>query len=542
MTGSENIFKRFSREIVAVAAGALLMMAFPKWNVAGFAWVAPGMILFVGVGGTTRQAFGRGFLFGLVFAAGTVYWLQYMPVTGLPILAWWSLAAYLAVYYALWVWFCRRALPGTLEEMLHASWAQRTWWILAAAGMWVLLEWVAGWMLTGFPWLKIGVTQHRMVPLIQFASVAGAPGLSFVVVWFSVSLMFALFALATQPRQRFPAWREICLPMLAVAVLFAWGNARIKRHDQSSSREIKVALVQPSFPQTLLWNQEETTNRFNRMIELSEEALASKPDLLIWPEAAMPGFIRHQEETFSRVSSLSAKHETPLICGGDDARMPPDDPKREQPQFFNSVYLLDETGMIPAQYDKRQLVAFGEYTPLVKWLPFMKYLTPVGEGFSPGEKAIQLPLEKLDLKVSPLICFEDAFAWLARDAVTPETDVLVNLTNDGWFSESAAQWQHLANALFRAVETGRPLIRCANNGITCWVDPVGRVYGTAFPDGRSVYAEGIKQFEVAIANEPTTTLYWRRGNWFILICALLALRPIVGIWRSRLKSAVLVES
>ena len=516
------------------------MMAFPKWNVAGFAWVAPGMILFVGVGGDTKRAFWSGLIFGMTFAVGTIYWFQYMPVTGLPILAWWSLATYLAVYHALWVWFCRRTLPGSLEEMLNAPWAQRTLWILAMAATWVLLEWTVGWMLTGFPWLKIGVTQHRLIPLIQFASVAGVPGLSFVIVWFSVSLMFSLYALAMQPKQRFLAWREIFLPLLVVAVLFAWGSVRINRFDERDTRKIKVGLVQPSFPQTLLWDAAAATNRFNKMIELSEEALAKKPDLLIWPEAGMPGLIRHQPEVFDGVSGLTMKHAIPLICGGDDARMPPGE--IEKPQFFNSVYLVDETGMIPAQYDKRRLVAFGEYTPFSDALPFMKYLTPIGEGFTPGMGAVQLPLEKLGLKASPLICFEDAFAWLARDAVKPETDLLVNLTNDGWFSESAEQWQHLANALFRAVETGRPLLRCANNGITCWVDPMGRVYGAGYPDGRSAYAAGTKEFEVAIPKERVTTFYWRRGNWFIVICALLILRPVIGIWRSRSKSDAVPEA
>lgn len=511
------------------------MMAFPKWNVPGFAWVAPGMILFIGVGGDTKRAFLSGLIFGMAFAVGTIYWLQYMPVTGLPILAWWSLATYLAVYHALWVWFCRRTLPGTLEDMLKAPWAQRTSWIMAMAGMWVLSEWTVGWMLTGFPWLSIGVTQHRLIPLIQFASVAGLPGLSFVIVWFSLSLMFSLYALAMQPRQRFLAWREIFLPLLVVSVLFASGSVRVKRFDDGETRKVTVGLVQPSFPQTLLWDPKTAEDRLDRMIELSHEALASRPDLLMWPEGGMPGLILHHEEIADAVFGLVVEHETPLICGGDDARMRPtatDHGEREDWAYFNSAMLV-EPGGVRGVYDKRRLVAFGEYAPLADWLPFMKKLTPIGEGFTPGDKPVQMTMAKLDLTVSPLICFEDAFAWLARDAVKADTDLLVNVTNDGWFSESAEQWQHLANALFRAVETGRPLIRCANNGITCWVDPMGRVYGSGYPDGRSAYAAGIKEFEVAIPKQPVTTYYWRRGNWFIVICLLLIVRPLIGIWKSR---------
>ena len=132
-----------------------------------------------------------------------------------------------------------------------------------------------------------------------------------------------------------------------------------------------------------------------------------------------------------------------------------------------------------ARYIKRKLVIFGEYVPLADWLPFLKYLTPIQGGFTPGRRPVSFPLPGLRAKTSVLICFEDIFPHLVREHVDDDTDFLVNLTNNGWFGESAAQWQHAANAVFRAVENGLPLVRCANNGLTCWVDATMYIHGMA---------------------------------------------------------------
>lgn len=522
--------------IGAIGAGLLLMLAFPMAGVAGFAWIVPGAVLLVGIRDTNRRAFQTGYLFGLTFALGTLHWLNYMPVTGLPILAWIALSGYLALYYGVWCWFCRKTMPTSAVDLLNAPWAQRTLWIFTCAAAWVLAEYTMGWFASGFPFLSIGVTQHRMTPLIQITSVTGLPGLSFLIVWFSISLTFALMALATQPRKRFLPWREISLPMLTIASLFAWGSVRISQHDRDlavESREVKVALVQPSFPQTMLWDLSESSNRFTRMIELSREALVADPDILIWPEAGMPGLLRYHESVYETVTGLAREHDVWLICSGDHLRMPEDRPDTEPPDRYNSVFLVSPRGDITDQYDKRRLVIFGEYVPLSRWLPFLKNFTPIGDGYVAGEKAVQLSMTDLGLKASPLVCFEDIFSGLARDSVASDTDFLVNLTNDGWFSESAQQWQHLANALFRSVETGRPLIRCANNGISCWVDAMGRVHSERFSDERSAYAEGIKVFDMTLPTTPRSTLYLRRGNWFLLICLLLVSRAAYILWRKR---------
>jgi len=528
-----------ARQVGAVALGLLLALAFPLGNVAGFAWIVPGGLALLAVRGNGREAFQTGTLFGLSFSLTTLYWLNYMPVHGLPVLAWMALGGYLAAGYGLWTWFAWRTLPARFGELVRLDWGRRTRWILSAAAAWVALEFAVGWLLTGFPWLRLGVTQGGMLPLMQMLAWVGLPGLSFLIVWFSISLVCALLSLAGDPNRRWLAWREIALPMLVVAIMFAGGASRMKtlgRLTEARAREVKVALVQPSFPQTLIWDEGAATNRLRKTLELSRVALAAKPDVLIWPESGLPGMLRFQDHVYRTVTGLAKEHGVWLICNGDDAELPEGAADVSRPDFFNSVFLVSPRGEVLDRYHKRQLVMFGEYVPLVKWLPFLKYLTPIGEGFTPGGKAARFEMRELGLTASPLICFEDVFPWLARDAAGTNTDLLVNLTNDGWFGESAEQWQHLANARCRAIETGRPLIRCANNGISCWIDPLGVVHGASYDDGRSVYAEGVKVLRVRVPEQPIDTSYRRRGDWFAWLCVIATVAAFVAARRRTIAS------
>src|SRR5207249_930586 len=188
--------------------------------------------------------------------------------------------------------------------------------------------------------------------------------------------------------------------------------------------------------------------------------------------------------------------------------------------FFNASFLLNPRGELVAKYHKRRLVIFGEYVPLERWLPFMKYLTPIGGSFTPGDQPVPFRLTQPQAFVSTLICFEDVFPHLSREYVEDDTDFLLNLTNNGWFDESAAQWQHAANAVFRAVENGLPLVRCANNGLTCWVDAQGRMQDVYFPGTQDIYGAGIKLIQVPLLDgsrrEPT--FYRRHGDAFGWSC------------------------
>jgi apolipoprotein N-acyltransferase len=177
---------------------------------------------------------------------------------------------------------------------------------------------------------------------------------------------------------------------------------------------------------------------------------------------------------------------------------------------------------------------FGEYIPFEKALPFMKYLSPIGGSFSAGTEPVQFTLSDGEHTIAPLICFEDSFPHGGREHVSPETDLLVNLTNDGWFGTGPEQWQHAANAVFRAVENGVPLVRCANNGLTCWIDPLGQVRQFYGQESGDIYGAGFVSFEVRLGQPLGRTVYNRYGDVFGWACFGLAL-GVTGVRRIRAK-------
>jgi apolipoprotein N-acyltransferase len=168
------------------------------------------------------------------------------------------------------------------------------------------------------------------------------------------------------------------------------------------------------------------------------------------------------------------------------------------------------------------LVIFGEYIPLARWLPFLKRLTPIEGEFTAGDSAVQFNLTQPAANTSVLICFEDMFPEEARQHAQPDTDFLVNLTNDGWFGDGAAQRQQAAGALFRAVENGLPLVRCSNNGLTCWIDAQGRTR-QILETGGSIYGPGFITPEIPLRQPGRggRTPYNRFGDWFGWSCSVL---------------------
>jgi apolipoprotein N-acyltransferase len=383
------------------------------------------------------------------------------------------------------------------------------------------MEMVVARLFTGFPWNILGVSQYRILPLIQITQITGVYGISFLIVWFSVSLGSAALKLITHPTQS-KAWvGDLLLPLMAVVVAVAFGSAEITK-PPSSAKTLKAVLIQPSIPQTLIWDTNRNAVRFSELIELSERALnqTTNAQLLVWPEAAVPNMLRYEFETYRAVTNLAIRHHVWIILGSDDAVLRPNSAAREV-DYFNSSFILNPAGEITGDYRKRRLVIFGEYIPLERWLPLMKYLTPVGGSFTEGLKPIPFYIPELAVKTSVLICFEDVFPHLAREYVEEDTDFLLNLTNNGWFGESAAQWQHAANAVFRAIENQIPLVRCANNGLTCWVDVHGGIHQVYFPGSRDIYQAGFKAIDVPLLSNDQRrqlTFYTRHGDVFGWAC------------------------
>jgi len=568
--------KRFLNELflrsgylAAIGAGLFLTAAFPKIGIAGFAWIVPGLLLAIAQGKSRGDAFRIGYVAGLAHFLSSLYWLLLIPASWrLVALGWVSLAAFLALFIAVWAWL----MAGRIGE---GNWPRRTRWVLAGAAVWVALEMVRARLLGGFPWDFLGVSQYRLIPLIQIASVTGVYGVSFLVVWFSLSLFSAARTMFDDPTRRFIWQAEMLLPLAAVVGLFIFGYVRAGRGN-SPGTILRVTLVQPSIPQTLIWDPAQNEKRFQQLIQLTEKALAeskkpdseeqvvqilnpsdsngeqtnkplsrpantlsppsgerdgargaSKTDLLIWPESAVPGFT---EPVFDAITNLVRTRHVWLILNCDDAVWRPNARNKDDYDDFNAAFLFDPEGSCTGIYHKRKLVMFGEYIPLAHWLPFIKYLTPITGSFTPGHRPVTFELGDLHVNAAALICFEDTFPEVARASAKDDVDFLVNLTNDGWFGDSAAQWQHLANAVFRAVENNLPLIRCANNGITCWIDASGRVREIFRDRTGNVYSMGAMTIDVPMSpagEQRAPTFYNRHGDWFGWACVVLAALVLV---------------
>jgi len=524
---------QLARDAAAAIGGIVLSLAFPKASVAGFAWIAPAIILFSAAGTPGKSAFRCWFIGGAAFWLVSLSWLLAIPYTfhGIPLapaLGLVALAAYCSLYMGAWVWFCWRIQPpapppveqtpeAMADRLLDTPALARAAWALKCAMAWVALELLRGWFLSGFPLDFLGASQYRMLPLIQIASVTGVYGVSFLIVWTSVSFGMLALKVWRHPGSRETIWATAGIPLIVVIVLTAIGMSQTATLPPPAPRELKIALVQPSFPQTLIWDPQGDERRFNEVLEMSRQALAAEPDLLIWPESAAPDLSPENQESIAR---LLAPHKSWLVlCVDSEERRPDGDFA-----VYNSAVMLDPKGRGRGIYHKRRLVMFGEYIPLIRWLPFLKFLAPIGSGFTPGQVASQFSMTDPAAQMSVLICFEDIFPRDAREHVQHDTDFLINLTNDGWFGNGAAQWQQMASAVFRAVENGLPLVRCSNNGITCWIDAHGR-QRTVFGADSNVYTAGIMTARIPLEGGPgrRPTFYNQYGDVFALGCALVSI-------------------
>ncbi len=592
-----------ARAALALFAGLTLALAFPQPGWAGLAWIAPALMLLAALNAPPGRALRLGYLAGLTHNLVALHWLLFIPFPAGAAVGWLALSAYTALYPAAWVWLCGQLLPkpwpaptsgwsftqplpsdtvrtreshaaspasrGSFSQRLRQAlapvtslaWTQRVRWSLACAAAWVALEIIRGWLLTGFPWNFLGVTQYRMLPLIQIASVTGVYGVSFLVVWGAMALFCTITRVAAQlleppaalagghaasrlappfgaiaPRSPWVSFRmalmaDVALPLLVLLYLtFTAGFALVRRVP--AGPELKVALVQPSIPQRLIFDPAEVTNRFAKLMDLTRAALATRPDLLVWPEASLPSF---SEANFRALTNLVATRRVWIVFGADDEAERPATASGEiEFDQFNSAFLFDPAGEFAATYRKRRLVIFGEYVPFVKWLPFLRRLIPIGDGYTPGHAPGWFRMTRPAAVASVLICFEDMFPALARESVGPDTDFLLNLTNDGWFGESAEQWQHAAGAVFRAVENGLPLVCCANNGLTFWTDSLGRMHDVGFSGPDDVYRAGVKSVRIPLrpVDEPAPPTYYRRHGdvfgWSCVGLTVLMLAPAIA--------------
>lgn len=483
-----------------MATSALLALGFPHPSVWPLAFIALAPLLLWSEHRQYKHAFIGGAAAGLVFYlivfswfATLTYWVGSIVILGVALLFF-----FFSLFWGLVV----------VGDLFLAKWLPAAR-VVALPSMWILMEYVHNHIFTGFGWGSVGYTQWNNPPVAQLASVGSVYAVSFYVVLINALICFTI---RHAKRPRVVILSSLAIIVLGVAVP-AWGKMRMRSPDMSSS--LCVGVVQPNFSLDVKWSPEYSEHMF-RMLEFQTELAAAKgAELIVWPESAFQGYL---VDEIRRIGKMVKSHKVYLLTGsnhweGATATSP------DQIIYYNSAFLVNPKGKKLGRYDKRHLAPFGEYVPFQKLLPFVGKIVPAVADFSPGTSEVT-PFSVKGTNFCVLICFENSFPHLVRKTALLDADFLVQLTNDGWFGRSAQPEQDLAVAVFRAIENGATLVRGTNTGISCFIDPWGRVSGVVTsPYGETVFTRGIAVETIStVAHD---TFYKTYGDVWVLGCAAL---------------------
>ena len=483
--------RRFLPDKVTLASalsGLFMACSFPLPDYGWLAWF--GLIPLVLV--MQQRPFKSGFVAGVVFFAATLYWLNIVMTTygrlplAVSIVLYLLLAGYLALYWGTATWAACR-----LKEFRSYS------YVLTLPVLWVALEFLREFMLTGFPWASLGYSQHAWLPMIQSADLFGVYGLGYLLLLSNAVLGEVFLAWRRRLPQASPV-RALTVVALLILLNYGYGHWCLQQDLDTRSRTLRTAVIQGNIPQELKWRPENQVNTVKTYRELTLSARqAGARDLFIWPEAAMPFYFQDGGRLAESVGALTRQTGGWLLFGSPAYLRDP-----AGVRYLNSAYLLSPQSQVLGRSDKNHLVPFGEYVPLSGFLPFVnKLVTGIGD-FSPGEIN---PLPIQDHHLGVLVCYEVIFPELARDYVRKGSDLLVNITNDAWFGRSSAPRQHLAMARFRSIENRVWLARAANTGISAFIAPSGRII-----EQTGLFEAGFLTGEVGLGARPG--LYSRMGD------------------------------
>ena len=439
--------------LLAIIAGFALTLSLPPFSVSLLSFFALVPLFFAINNTTPKKAFKIGYIFGLSHFLTLLYWVPY-PISkygGLPIelsiFPYLILSMYMATFFAVFCFSCK--LQSKLALLFNPC-------------CWVVLEFLRGKLLTGFPWCLIGYSQYKNLHLIQVADITGTYGISFLIVLINT----ALYLLLIRKLNFIKGF------VVLVLFIFTYVYGTYRLNATIKGIPVKAAIVQGNIDQSLKWNPSYQAKTMATYLELTGCAFKNGANLVIWPETSVPFYFQEGGRLAKLVYRISRGIK--LIFGSPAY-------KRENAHifYFNRAYLLCN-GKLVSYYDKVHLVPFGEYVPLKRVLFFVNKLVPCAGDFSPGRKIT--PLKCKDLSAGVMICYEAIFPEIARAHVKKGANILVNISNDAWFGKTSAPYQHFAMSIFRAVENRRYLVRATNTGISGFIDPCGRVIkkGTLF--------------------------------------------------------------
>ena len=505
------------REWLLTAIGAgLLILSFPNFDSSGLAWfsLVP-LLLVIARRPSPGRAFILGWAFGTVFFYVTCYWLTYSMIHygGLP-----TVLAYLLLVPGALVVGLFPGLFALLMALVIRRWGYMA--LVLAPLFWATLEWTRLGV-TGQLWNAIGYSQAYVPLLIGSASWGGVYAVGFLVVAINsiVALLILKRTISTV------AVAVVTVALVVAVIAMSYPVFVLDGSFMSDRPHVTVVALQPNVPMNLIKSADETKELLERHLSLS----ARKPDhsyqpqLVIWPESPM-NFTYGSDKSFQElIARFTRDNHTSLLFNslehapGNGA--------------YNSALLINEEGRLISQYDKIRLMPFGEYVPLPQWLPGASLISGIVGDFTPGDKYTVMPFG--NYKAGVFICIESAYPSIARRLTSEGADVLINISNDGYLGPTAVMRQHLANAIFRAVENNRPVLRVTNTGLSAWIKERGEIHGQTEAFKTEVRTWAIVPYATG------TTFYTRHGDLFVQICAAVTLLVIGALfvsWRRSIKT------
>jgi apolipoprotein N-acyltransferase len=457
------------------------------------------------MGQSFRRAFFLGWIYGLALGLSSVYWLSSVmsgygglgPVGGFLILL--VLAAYLAVYQGLWAGLMAQ---WTIKEPVMDARLMTV--PLLGAVLWAGLDFFKNLVFTGFNWTPLAGGLAERLELIGAADLVGIYGLTLIVAFIGLLLASVL---NFKHCLKAALW-QVGISLTMITALFIYGKMQISYYDdlELTAPTVKVAVIQASVSQERKWDpifRQEILKRFEYLVQTAKDL---KPALIIWPETATPFVYGIDQIETAWLNNLAKTVDIPMLVGSAAAEYD----QEGNIKLYNRAWFIDQARS-QGHYDKTHLVPFGEYIPLADVIPFMQW--PFAQGllgaagrYSPG--AHTEPLNLLGTHFGVLICFESIFPYQARNRALSGAKFLIVTTNDAWFGNSFAPNQHLNQAVMRAVETRKPLIRAANNGISAQITASGRIELRSVQNDIKSYG-----YEFSTVNASKETVFVRFGYY-----------------------------
>jgi len=507
----------FGEIIAAVSGGALLAFSFPPFDQAWIAWFAFVPLLLLLRGKKAGRAFFLSYLCGASFFLSLFKWI--FSLSGYTVLHHTLLAVYLGSYFALFgiAYAClsRRFDPTAMT--------------LIAPFVWVALEFIrSNLSFLALPWGILAHSQYRFLTLIQVASLSGTHGISFLLMMSNCVIAALISRKITRGKrgieaiiqgERIVSRRiEIATVCTFLGILFfslAYGHFALKKPFPGTS--FKVAVVQGNIAQERKWDPRYAGDIVGTYRRLSLEASREDPSLIVWPETATPGIINRHQGLLREVQRIAFDLDAYLLFGSTEAQKCSRGRLNGQSPYVNSAFLIPPQGSkisVPQRYDKIHLLPFAEYYPLKNWIRWSCIDIPRFAEYEAGTEFTVFTTP--DCRFGVTICWENIFPGLVREFVRHGAQLIVNIADDGWFDRYAAPYQFLSMSVFRAVENGVCVIRCANRGVSCAIDPRGRiVMRVKDQDGADTFVEGTLTASIIPAR--SETFYTRWGDWLAWI-------------------------